>query len=136
MNVNSFYPVILTPQVAASRDFYMTHFGFTLTFDADWYVSLKHPNGSELALLDPTHETIPANFRQPIQGGLILNFEVDDVDAEYARLIGHSQLPVLLDIRSEDFGQRHFITHDLNGVMIDVITNIPPSGDFAAQYVG
>ena len=34
----------------------------------------------------------------------------------------------------EPFGQRHFITADPNGVMIDVIKPIPPSAEFAAQY--
>ena len=43
-------------------------------------------------------------------------------------------LPILLAIRDEDFGQRHFITADPNGVLIDVIKPIPPSADYAALY--
>ena len=43
-------------------------------------------------------------------------------------------LPMLLPLRDEDFGQRHFITQDPNGVLIDVIKPIPPSAEFAAQY--
>ena len=42
MKVNSFYPVILTEQVAASSAFYIEHFGFDPVFKADWYVSLKN----------------------------------------------------------------------------------------------
>lgn len=71
-------------------------------------------------------------YRKPVQG-LLLNFEIDDVDAEYARLKA-AGLPILRDIKSEDFGQRHFITHDPAGVMIDVIKVIPPTAEFAAQY--
>jgi uncharacterized glyoxalase superfamily protein PhnB len=71
---------------------------------------------------------------QKAVAGLILNFEVEDVDAAYQRLVKDASLPVLVDIRSEDWGQRHFITTDPNGVLIDVITNIPPSEDYAAQY--
>jgi hypothetical protein len=37
-------------------------------------------------------------------------------------------------LRDEAFGQRHFITRDPAGVMIDVIKVIPPSEEFAAQY--
>jgi hypothetical protein len=33
------------------------------------------------------------------------------------------------------FGQRHFITRDPNGVLIDVIKIIPPSEEESAQYV-
>ena len=65
--------------------------------------------------------------------GLILNFEVDDVDTEYERLKG-AGLPMLLELRDEAFGQRHFITADPNGVLIDIIKPIPPSAEFADQY--
>ena len=71
-------------------------------------------------------------YRKPVQG-LLLNFEIEDVDAEYARLKA-AGLSILRDIKSEDFGQRHFITHDPAGVMIDVIKVIPPTAEFAAQY--
>ncbi|MNI48786.1 Glyoxalase-like domain protein [compost metagenome] len=65
--------------------------------------------------------------------GLLLNFEVEDVDAVYARLKA-AGLPIRLDLSDEDFGQRHFITADPNGVLIDIIKPIPPSAEFAAQY--
>lgn len=135
MNLSSFYPVILTQQIEASREFYTRHFGFEITFEADWYMSLRregeHP--FELALLDPTHPTIPEGYRQPVQG-LILNFEVEDVDAEYVRLVESAGLPVKLALRSESFGQRHFITADPSGVLIDVITEIPPGDEYADAF--
>ena len=43
-------------------------------------------------------------------------------------------LPIHLELRSEDFGQRHFITADPNGVLIDVIKVIPPSAEYATHY--
>jgi catechol 2,3-dioxygenase-like lactoylglutathione lyase family enzyme len=135
MQPTSIYPVIGTQRVAESAAFYVEHFGFEVTFEADWYVSLRHGAAPhyELALLDYSHESVPEAGRQPV-AGLLLNFEVADVDAEYARLIGGAGLPLLRDIRSEAWGQRHFITADPNGVLIDVITNTPPSVEFAAQY--
>lgn len=135
MKINSFYPVILTNNVAASRDFYTGHFPFDVTFDAGWYVSLKARQEFpfELALLEPDHATIPANFRVHLRGGLILNFEVDDADAEYGRLKA-AGLPIHLEIRSEEFGQRHFITSDPNGILIDIIQVIPPSEEYAKPY--
>lgn len=135
MKFNSFYPVIMTRDVAGSRDFYTKFFGFTVTFEADWYVSLKtlQEPPFELALLDADHSTIPQEFRRGVNGGLILNFEVDNVDVEYERLRA-AGLPIQLEVRSEDFGQRHFITADPNGVLIDVITVIPPSAEYATQY--
>lgn len=137
MKISSFYPVVLTEQVAITAAFYMEHFGFEKVFEADWYVSLRMSGNNtpfELAILDAAHPTIPAAYRTKVQG-LILNFEVDDVDVEYERLIRGARLPLELDIRSEDFGQRHFITSDPNGILIDVITVIPPTDDFSNQYV-
>jgi catechol 2,3-dioxygenase-like lactoylglutathione lyase family enzyme len=135
MNLSSHYAVICTDKVADLRAFYTQHLGFTITFDSDWYVSLQLPDHPQyqLALVDHTHETIPAPFRKPVQG-LILNFEVDDVDVEYERLQA-AGLPIHLTLRDEAFGQRHFITSDPAGVMIDIIKIIPFSAEFAAQYL-
>ncbi|AEI42952.1 glyoxalase/bleomycin resistance/extradiol dioxygenase family protein [Paenibacillus mucilaginosus] len=136
MKINSFYPVLMTDRVADTAAFYMNYFGFEPVFEADWYVSLRSAGGSlpfELAILDADHSTVPAAYRGGVKG-LLLNLEVDHVDAEYDRLILTHKLPLVQDIRSEEFGQRHFITCDPNGVLIDIITVIPPSGDFREQY--
>jgi catechol 2,3-dioxygenase-like lactoylglutathione lyase family enzyme len=136
MKLTSFYPVICTSRLTESRDFYTRLLGFETTFEADWYVSLRRPGepSYELALLDHDHPTLPEAYRAPVRG-LLLNFEVPDVDAQWHRLVVEEGLPAELALRSEDFGQRHFIVADPNGVLIDVITPIPPTGAFAEQYV-
>ena len=75
----------------------------------------------------------PRTFALHLTEALILNFEVDDADAEYKRLKA-SGLPIHLEICSEDFGQRHFITSDPNGILLDIIQIIPPSEEYAKQY--
>jgi catechol 2,3-dioxygenase-like lactoylglutathione lyase family enzyme len=134
MKPNSYYPVIACENVAETTAFYIDHFGFKAVFDTDWYVHLQSTERDtvNLAVMDCNHETIPDGYRKPVQG-LLINFEIDDVDAAYVRLTA-AGLPVLQEIRSEEFGQRHFITHDPAGVMVDVIEVIPPSAEFAAQY--
>ena len=137
MKVSSFYPVLAVEkaQVAPLRDFYVSHFGFEIAFESDWYVSLRHAHGTpwELAILQFDHPTIPPDAQQPVQG-LLLNFEVDNADAQYQRLITQAGLPLMSDIVSEAFGQRHFITRDPAGVLVDVIQVIPPSAAFEANY--
>jgi catechol 2,3-dioxygenase-like lactoylglutathione lyase family enzyme len=133
MTLTSSYPVLMTRDVAATAAFYQHHFGFTVTFEADWYVSLKRDQW-ELAVLDATHETIPATHRGPVAAGLLINLEVGDVDAEYARLVLDGPLEPLLPIRSEGFGQRHFIVAGPDGVLIDVITPIEPAPEYAEQF--
>lgn len=135
VKVTSYYPVLMTADVAATADFYKTHFGFTPLFTSDWYVHLQMADepSVNLAVLDGRHETIPAAARGQVAGGTLLNFEVDDPDAVHDRLKA-AGLPILLPLRDEAFGQRHFITRDPNGVLIDIIKPIPPSGEFVAQY--
>ncbi|MDX2388712.1 MULTISPECIES: VOC family protein [unclassified Streptomyces] len=134
--LGGFYPVIATTDVTASRDFYTRHLGFEITFEADWYVSLRRPDAPqyELALLDPAHPTVPEGHRVPLRGGLLLNFEVADVDSEHRRLVARAGLTEILPLRTEEFGQRHFIVGAPDGVLIDVITVVPPTGEYAAQY--
>ena len=134
MQVTSYYPVIMTHDVAGTAAFYQAHFGFVALFTADWYVHLQLAADASinLAVLDGAHHTIPEAARGRV-GGLLLNFEVQDVDAVHERLRS-ADLPILLSLRDEAFGQRHFITADPNGVLIDIITPIAPSGEFVEQY--
>lgn len=129
--LSSFYPVLMSEDVAQASRFYTDHLGFEIVFESDWYVSLKRDQW-ELAILQQDHATIPEGFRRPISG-LLINLEVDDVDAEYDRMVKNAGLIERLPIRSEDFGQRHFIIEAPDGVLIDVITPIPMSGEFAGM---
>ncbi len=137
MSDSSFYPVLAVSgeQVRSMREFYVSHLGFEVTFEADWYVSLRRTGGAagELGILQFDHPTVPAMHQQPA-GGVLLNFEVDDVDDEYRRLVQGAGLPLVREITTEDFGQRHFITRDPAGVLIDVITVVPPSAEYASNY--
>ena len=132
MKITSLYPVICTDEIAESKAFYLDHFPFEVSFDSDWYVSLRSKSEQpfELALLDYQHETVPEGFRKSFTGGLLINFEVEDVDSVYHGF-QDAGLPVHLELRSENFGQRHFITSDPNGVLVDVIKVIPVTGEFA-----
>lgn len=134
MRPTSYYPVIMVDAVGPVAEFYLNHFGFRSLFTNDWYVHLQSQTNPvvNFGVLQADHETIPA-ARRGKTGGMLLSFEVADVDAEYERLKAEG-LPILLDIKSEDFGQRHFITADPGGTMIDVITPIAPSAEYADQY--
>lgn len=134
MKCTSYYPVIMTDDVTGTAAFYRAHFRFEAKFESDWYVHLQSSEneGVNLAILNGGHGTIPEAGRGRVSG-LILNFEVEDADAQYerAKVAG---LPILQELRDEEFGQRHFITTDPNGVLIDVIKPIPFSAEFARQH--
>lgn len=135
MKTTSYYPVLMVDEVAPIAAFYVEHFGFRPLFESDWYVHLQSAEDEavNLAILQGDHETIPAEGRGRASGVLI-NFEVEDPDALYAR-VKAAGLPIMRTLRDEPFGQRHFITSDPNGVLIDVIKPIAPSAEFLAQFV-
>lgn len=134
MRPRQYYPLIQTEDVAGTAAFYQRHFDFRPMFESDWYVHLQSRQvpSINLAILEHDHSTIPVEARG-VTRGVILTFEVDNVDAEDERLRA-AGVPVVSGLKSEDHGQRHAIYRDPNGIMIDVITPIPPSAEFAAGY--
>ncbi len=134
MKTTQYYPVIQTMDVAETAAFYIRNFRFAPAFEADWYVHLQSTEDPSvnLAILRADHETIPEEGRGETRG-LILNLEVEDPDAVYAEACA-AGLPILKTLRDEPFGQRHFITRDPGGVLIDVIKPIPPSAAFTDGY--
>lgn len=135
MLLHRLYPVIECDDVAEAADFWVDHFGFERTFADESYVSLRRtgPPDVELAFLRYDHPTIPEGHREPARG-VLLNLEVEDVDAQWRRIVVDGGIAPLLSLRSEEFGQRHFIVGAPGGVMVDVITEIPPEGDFVDKF--
>jgi uncharacterized glyoxalase superfamily protein PhnB len=132
MKLKDFYTVLCTDDVAGTAAFWERHFRFKRVYESGWYVHLTSEASatSHIAVLDYRHDTIPEPFRKKA-AGILVNFEVDDVDAEYERAQA-AGLKIHLTLRDEPFGQRHFITEDPNGVAIDVIKPIPPPPEYAA----
>ena len=134
MAIMGIYPVLQTRDVASTAAWWQHNFDFEVTFEADWYVSMRRDSW-ELAVLSADHPTVPESHRTAVAGGVIVNVEVDDADAEWRRLVLDGEQLACLPIRSEDFGQRHFIIAAPDGVLVDVIQQIEPSAEFAAAYL-
>lgn len=134
--VRRIYPMLYSSDVAAASVFYTTHFGFDMTFASDWYVSLRHRLNPayELGLVAAGHDSIPEIGRDAISL-LLLNIEVEDATAEATRL-ADAGIAIIQPLRDERFGQRHLIVAAPDGVLIDVIEEIPPSAEFAALFAG
>ncbi len=133
MKINSFYPVLMVNEVKECADFFMKHFDFKTSFESNWYISLIDDNNNEIAILDYNHETVPEDYKFTT-GGLLLNIEVDNVDETYDLIKDDLIDKIVLDIKSEDFGQRHFIIEGPNKILVDVIQEIPPSEEFMVNY--
>ncbi len=63
---------------------------------------------------------------------MLINIEVPDVDVVHAQL--RDALDIVVPLRSEAFGQRHFIAVAPGGVLVDVIQTIEPEDAYAAAF--
>lgn len=135
MKINSYYPVLCVENMEEAVAFFRVHFDFALVFENEWYVHLQMRENENvtLAFVLGAHESVPENFRKPAQG-ILLNFEMDDVDALYDSLV-KAGAPFLLELRDEPWGQRHFIVAAPGGVMVDVIKLIEPAEEFKSHYL-
>ncbi len=131
----SLFPVACCGDVAAASRFYCDLLGLTPSFESDWYVQLQHPDDAsvQLAFVQRDHETVPEGYRHA-PAGVLVTMERDDVDDVHERAVAMG-LPIELPLRDEAFGQRHFMTRDPMGLLVDVVKIIPPSKEFAAGYV-
>lgn len=133
--VQSLYPVVMTDDLDAVHRFYADLLGLDDTFVADWYVSLRAPQDErvQLAFVDRRHPSVPGGFAEPPRGVLV-TVEVADVDRVHERAAS-AGLPMHVPLRTEAWGQRHFITEDPGGLLVDVVTVTPVDAAYGAAYV-
>ena len=122
MNVTRMLPNICTDRMAETRDFYMDLLGFVVRFEhAGWYIQVSSPTNPQLqiGIVRRDHEFTPKAFRHPAQG-VIISVQVDDVDAAYADVLKRG-FHIAHELRDEDFGMRHFMVADPNGLLVNIL---------------
>lgn len=118
---------IITSKIAESRQFYTAILGFGVTFENDFYLLLHTPDeSSSISFLLPDHASQQPLFKPAFNGkGVYLTIEVANVDELYQQLKARG-VRILIDIRNEPWGDRHFAIQDPNGVGIDLVTYSQP----------
>lgn len=107
--------------VVASASFLVEHFGFTERMAADGFASLgRDDSGMNVVFLRRGLPTLPADQRDDLAQGLILAFEVDDLEGELARLQAEG-VAITMPLTSEEWGERAFQVRDPNGVIIQLV---------------
>lgn len=121
MKINASAVSLNVDDVDASARFLTAHFGFTEDMSADGFVSLARPDtGMHVAFLRRGMDMLPEDQRHDHAVGLILAFEVDNLEAELARLQAEG-VTITMPLRSEDWGERAFQVRDPNGVIIELL---------------
>jgi uncharacterized glyoxalase superfamily protein PhnB len=126
MNVIRIVPNVSSEAFAASRDFYVAMFDLVISVELDdWYLQLMPESNAMLNIgfVQPDHELFAG--RRPSGGaeGLVLTIHVDDVDEAYERA-QRLGAEIAAEIRDEDYGQRHFLVVDPNGVLLNVMSTL------------
>jgi catechol 2,3-dioxygenase-like lactoylglutathione lyase family enzyme len=120
--VTRLLPNICTDLMAETRDFYVDLLGFVVRFEhPGWYIQLSSAIDPQLqiGIVRRDHEFTPKAFQQPAQG-VIISVQVDDADAAYAAALKRG-FRVAHALRDEDFGMRHFMLVDPNGLLVNIL---------------
>lgn len=131
----SSFPVFIVKDLDAAKSFYTENLGFDVVFSGDWYIHLVSSAGVQVGFMLPDQPTQPPMFRKPHSGeGVIFSLEVEDADAAFA-VAKSKSLNIALELRSEDWGQRHFCIQDPNGVYLDIVQSFEPNEEYQSDYV-
>ncbi|GAB3690031.1 VOC family protein [Saccharopolyspora tripterygii] len=107
--------------VAASSRFLVEHFGFDEAMAADGFASLnRQDSGVNVVFLRRGLASLPEDQRDDHAAGLILAFEVDDLEGELARLQAEG-VAITMPLTSEEWGERAFQVRDPNGVIVQLV---------------
>ncbi len=136
MQLQDCYPIIVTENLAACREFYRRWFELQVVFEASWFVLLgsAEKERATVAFMHPSHPSAPPGPETFGGTGMCLEFQVADAATEYARF-REDGAPLTLDLRDEAFGQRRFGLFDPAGVWIDVVEQIEPAPGWWDRYL-
>ena len=130
MKTNELSTCFCTADVQACKDFYQTYFSAKITFDCGWYVNMNiNGDGPAIQFMEPQGE-------MPTYGGagVILNFKVEDVDAEFERLTG-AGLKSVMPLEDHPWGDRGFSITDPIGNSIYIYSERQPSDEYRQYFM-
>lgn len=135
IEAKSSFPVFIVKDLNTAKSFYTENFGFNVVFSGDWYIHLVSNTGIQVGFMLPNQPAQPPVFQKPYIGeGVIFSLEVEDADTAFAAAKSQS-LNIVLELRSEDWGQRHFCIQDPNGIYLDIVQSIEPAEEYQSDYV-
>lgn len=128
------FSVFIVKNLNSEKEFYTSHFGFNVAFENEWYLHLISETGIQVGFMLPNQPTQPTFFQPHFEGdGVILSLEVNDADSAY-KYAQENAFNVVLELKSEEWGQRHFVLEDPNGVHVDVLQETEPSSEYQDGY--
>jgi catechol 2,3-dioxygenase-like lactoylglutathione lyase family enzyme len=132
--MKSLFPDICSTDLPACKIFYENLLGMKTVFELDWYIQMQSPADEtlQIAFVAQDHDSVPPGYGLKAQG-VVVTVEMDDVDLVYRRALS-LKLPVVQELKDEDWGQRHFMARDPNGLLVDLVQLIEPSEAYAEHF--
>jgi catechol 2,3-dioxygenase-like lactoylglutathione lyase family enzyme len=125
------YPIVVTPDPAACRAFWVKHMAFNVVFEASWFVLLaSEDGGATLAFMSPDHPSAPPGPETFGGKGVCLELQVEDATMAHA-----AGLPITYPLTREPFGQLRFGFFDPAGLWVDVVEQVEPAEGFWDRYM-
>lgn len=129
MNTRELSTCFVTKNVDACRDFYQRHLSAKAIFDCGWYLNLRiGGDGPSIQFMQPKE-----GMAEYCADGVMLNFRVDDVDAEHARLVSEGVEPAM-PLEDHPWGDRGFSIIDPIGTSLYIYSDREPSDEFKPYY--
>lgn len=128
MKFNDLSTTFHTDKMQECKEFYVKYFNVKVTFECDWYMTIQLDSdtnkGLFLSFITPQYSNqISAN------GGITLNLEVENVDAEYEKLKS-TGIKITEDIDTFDWGCRAFSVNDPIGNILYIYSNTEIKGEY------
>lgn len=122
---NAIVPLFCTAELEATKAFYRRHLGFEATVEMPGYAELERgAGGPRLAFMAPDE----CRWKPASGEGLVYCFQVEDADAEHARLAGEG-VPITAEPEDKPWGERAFLAADPNGVSLYFGQPLPAAVD-------
>lgn len=118
---------IITEKLQETKNFYTEVLDFGISFENEFYLLLHTPDQTaEISFLQPNHSSQKPIFQSAFNGkGVYFTIEVENVDEVYKQLKDKG-VQIEIEIRDEQWGDRHFAIIDPNGIGIDIVTYTKP----------
>ncbi len=137
MKIKDSYPVFVTKQLLATKNYYTKWFDFEVFFESNWFILLqiKGEKPYFIAFIDEQHPTSPPSIPAiNANAGVFLTLTVDNALAEYKRLSDEG-LEIYYHLKDEAWGQKRFGLIDPNGMYIDIVEQTAPEEGYWDQFM-
>jgi len=128
MQITASVVSLTVDDVAASSNFLINHFGFRqeAADENENFASLgREDAGIKVVFLRRGNEVLPESYRNQHAAGLILAFNVTDLESEERRLRDEGVI-ITMPLLEEPWGERLFQVTDPNGIVVQLVEWVTP----------